>query len=160
MNDRNGGTGLLGRQCCRNDIDLETDQVRCEFRQPFEPIVRIAVHVFPFDPSQLRQRSCKNLACQIGHIAAPDVCDGVSGWPLAGDVPPQYGPRFRASLSRLEVPLLEHHLAPLLAGLLAATQRPPGLYTERPWRRTAGLDPGSVRRLDNEQGRVAFHGAD
>jgi hypothetical protein len=49
--------------------------------------------------------------------------------------------------------------APLPAGL-AATQRPPGLYTERPWRRTAGLDPGSVRRLDNEGGRVAFHCAD
>jgi hypothetical protein len=45
-------------------------------------------------------------------------------------------------------------------GDVAATQRPPGLYTERPWRRIAGLDPGSVRRLDNERGRVAFHGAD
>ena len=43
---------------------------------------------------------------------------------------------------------------------IRTAQRPPGLYTERPWRRTAGLDPGSVRRLDNERWRVAFHGAD
>ena len=62
---------------------------------------------------------------------------------------------FRSTLVRAPI------LAPPRRGfLLAATQRPPGLYTERPWRRTAGLDPGSVRRLDNERGRVAFHGAD
>ena len=35
--------------------------------------------------------------------------------------------------------------------LLAATQRPPGLYTERPWRRTAGLAPvPSVAWITNE----------
>src|SRR5215472_7457477 len=61
--DWNGGSGLLGRQrCkssgCRNNIDLETDQVRCEFRQSFEPIFRKAgleTDVPPFDPSQLPQ---------------------------------------------------------------------------------------------------------
>ena len=45
--DRNGRTGLLGRKrcespVCRNDINLETDQVRCKSRQPFKPIFRIA----------------------------------------------------------------------------------------------------------------------
>jgi len=37
---------------------IESDQVRCEFGQPFEPILRIAVlenNVFPFHPSQLPQ---------------------------------------------------------------------------------------------------------
>ena len=72
--DWNSGSGLPGRQrCkssgCRNNIDLETDQVRCEFRQSFEPIFRKAGlenDVFPFDPSQLPQSS--DHCSQLGDI--------------------------------------------------------------------------------------------
>jgi len=35
-------------------------------------------------------------------------------------------------------------------------QRPPGLYTERPWRRTAGLGSGSIHRRNNAWKRVEF----
>src|SRR5262249_40261891 len=63
--DWNGGGGLLGRQRggrsgCRYNIDLETDQVRCEVRQSFEPIFRKAGlknDVFSFYPSPLPQSS-------------------------------------------------------------------------------------------------------
>src|SRR5262245_53365938 len=46
------------RSNCHDDIDVEANQLCCEFRQPFEPILRKAAlerDVFPLDPSQLPQ---------------------------------------------------------------------------------------------------------
>src|SRR5262249_46559134 len=59
--DRCGGP--LGRERpersnCHDDIDVEANQLCCEFRQPFEPILRKAAlerDVFPLDQSQLAQ---------------------------------------------------------------------------------------------------------
>jgi hypothetical protein len=46
------------RSGCHDDVDVEVNQLCCEFGQPFGPILRIAAfddEVFSFDPSQLRQ---------------------------------------------------------------------------------------------------------
>ena len=59
--DWNGRGGPLGRErpersACHDDVDVEANQLRCEFRQPFEAILCVAVFkgdILPFDPSQL-----------------------------------------------------------------------------------------------------------
>ena len=56
----------------------------------------------------------------------------------------------RASASAVREPP-----ARLRTALIRIAQRPPGLHTERPWRRTAGLS-GSVRHQNNERKRFAF----
>src|SRR5262249_59307233 len=79
--DRNGCGGALCRQrCessgCRNDIDLESDQVRCEFGQPLGPILRIALiknDVLALDPSQLPQSIKKNCTKHGGATCAEDA---------------------------------------------------------------------------------------